>query len=121
MTKDDFMLIVATNDQLEMLKDCAPKTSFISCDATHGTNAYDYKLITVLVEDETGHGVTVAHCICNKEDTACLTIFFKELLDLAGPLKISYFLSDDAPAVSRIIVSNFLIVIAYKALLKYPY
>ena len=54
---------------------CASATKYVSMDATHGTNRYALKLITIMVKDETGHGVPVGHCISNKEqyrNTHCI-------------------------------------------------
>ena len=69
-------------------------------DATHGTNEYDYKLITLLVKDETDHGIPVGHCISAKESEVCITVFFKELFKKSGPIFVEYIMTDDAPQVS---------------------
>jgi len=44
-----------------MLKEFGPAT--ICVDSTHGTNVYDFKLITILVIDEFGEGIPVAWMI----------------------------------------------------------
>ena len=41
----------------------------VCVDATHGTNAYDFKLITLLVVDEYGEGFPCTWCITNIERT----------------------------------------------------
>ena len=69
-------------------------------DATHGTNKYDYKLVTLLVKDETDRGIPVAHCICTHENTDILTVFFKELCKKSGPVVVDYILTDDAVQVN---------------------
>jgi hypothetical protein len=48
-------------------------------DATHGTNHYDFKLVTVIFLDDHGEGIPCAWCISNKEDSAVHTAFFKAL------------------------------------------
>ena len=42
-------------------------------DSTHGTNAYDFNLMTVLVVDGFGEGIPVAWAVANREDA---TIYF---------------------------------------------
>ena len=44
----------------------------VCVDATQGTNAYEFKLITLLVVDEHGEGFPVAWCIANREDRVLL-------------------------------------------------
>ena len=40
----------------------------ICVDDTHGTNSYDFNLMTVLVVDEFGEGYPTAWCISNRTD-----------------------------------------------------
>jgi len=47
----------------------------ICMDATHGTNMYDFKLITLLVLDKFGEGIPVACAITNGEDATMLVEF----------------------------------------------
>lgn len=72
----------------------------VSIDCTHGTNGYDYKLVTVLVKDETHKGVPVAHCICTRENKDVLITFLTEVCKMSGPIKTEYILTDDAPQVN---------------------
>ena len=45
----------------------------VSCmDSTHGTNAYQFLLISIMVLDDYGEGLPVAWAISNKEDTSSL-------------------------------------------------
>ena len=92
--KDDFLLCIQTQFQLEMLK--AHGSSVICVDSTHGTNMYDFLLITVLVSDEFGEGLPIAWTISNKEDTETLTVFMKKLRVASGELRPDFFMSDDA-------------------------
>ena len=50
----------------------------VCVDATIGTNAYEFKLITLLVVDEYGEGFPVAWCIANREDRVLLIEFFEQ-------------------------------------------
>ena len=47
----------------------------ICMDATHGTNMYDFKLITLQVRDEFGEDIPVAWVITNMEDATLLVEF----------------------------------------------
>ena len=75
---------------------------FVSIDATHSTTKYGFKLITLMVKDESGRGVPVAHCISAKEDTNALYVFFKELRKKCGQIIVDYVLTDDAKQVSTV-------------------
>ena len=66
LLREDFLIALQTPIQAEMLKKFGGKV--VCVDATHGTNAYDFKLITLLVVDEYGEGFPVAWCVTNKED-----------------------------------------------------
>ena len=48
-------------------------------DATHGTNAYRFHLITLLVVDDFGEGMPVAWCISNHEDEHAIAHFLEEV------------------------------------------
>ena len=66
-------------------------------DATHGTNMYEFHLVTVLVIDEFGEGVPVAWAISNKEDFCALSVACRQQLKLrTGDLKPQHFMTDDA-------------------------
>ena len=56
---DDFMLVLQTQFQLDMLKANGDKC--ICMDATYGVNMYAFMLISVLVIDEYGEGIPVEH------------------------------------------------------------
>ena len=43
-------------------------SNVICVDATHGTNIYDFYLISVLLVDEFGEGIPVVWAISNRED-----------------------------------------------------
>ena len=66
LKREDFLTVPQTLVQAEILKEFGGKV--VCVDATHGTNAYEFKLITLLVVDEYGEGFPVAWCIANRED-----------------------------------------------------
>jgi len=69
----------------------------VCMDATHGSNMYDFKLITVLVLDEFGEGILAAWAITNREDTTMLVEFLRAIRQRTGPLEQPrWFMSDDA-------------------------
>ena len=79
---DDFLLGIQTEFQRDMLLKYGDLC--ICMDATHGTNAYDFNLITVMVIDGLGEGIPVAWAIANREDTTILVEFLKAINSL-GP------------------------------------
>ena len=68
----------------------------ICADTTHGTNHYDFNLLTLLVVDEYGEGIPVGWMISNREDTLVIVEFLKSIKSRVGNLKAEYFMSDDA-------------------------
>lgn len=66
----------------------------VCIDGTHGTNGYDFTLITVMVVDEYREGVPVAWCISNREDKLLLINFYKALKQKVGELTPVWFMSD---------------------------
>ena len=52
--EEDFILVLQTAHQKDMYKLFA--STVICIDSTHGTNAYGYKLITMMVVDDYGQG-----------------------------------------------------------------
>ena len=69
----------------------------VCMDATHGTNMYDFNLITVLVVDEFGEGIPTAWAITNREDVTLLVEFLRAIEKNTGPISPNWFMSDDAP------------------------
>ena len=64
---EDFLIVLQTPIQAEMLKKFA-EGKVVCVAATHGPNAYDFKLVMLLVVDEYGEGFPVVWCTTNKED-----------------------------------------------------
>ncbi|XP_063969505.1 uncharacterized protein LOC135157532 isoform X1 [Lytechinus pictus] len=91
---DDFALGIMTPVQRDMLR--AFGNNIICMDATHGTNAYDFCLVTVMVVDEFGEGFPVAWLISNREDRVVLTAFLEKVKDMVGSLQAKWIMTDDA-------------------------
>ena len=91
----DFVLGIQTPLQAEMLKTFG-NNSIICIDATHGTNGYDFELITVMVVDEFGEGYPIAWCISNRTDLSLLLTLFKAIKQRVGTVSPKWIMSDDA-------------------------
>ncbi|GFU60028.1 c2H2-type domain-containing protein [Trichonephila clavipes] len=75
----------------------------VCVDSTHGTNSYNFKLITVLVVDDFGEGCPVAWCISNREDFTTLRKIFLLIIyiyinNTDTSITSNFFMNDDAPA-----------------------
>ena len=92
---DDIILVIQTPIQADMFLKCANQSA-VCVDATHGTNAYDFQLISILVVDELGEGFPVGWCFSNKEDQATLGNFFATVKANTGLVDPKWFMSDDA-------------------------
>ncbi|XP_019853060.1 PREDICTED: uncharacterized protein LOC109582660 [Amphimedon queenslandica] len=90
----DFALGIQTCFQKDMLFRFGKES--ICIDSTHGTNIYDFYLITVLVLDDYKEGIPVAWLILNREDAAVLNQFFSKLKVRCGDISTDVFMSDDA-------------------------
>ena len=78
LKREDLLIVLQTPIQAEMFKKFA-EVKVVCVDATQGTNAYEFKLITLLVVDEHGEGFPVAWCIANREDRVLLIEFFTSI------------------------------------------
>lgn len=91
---DDFIIGIQTNFQREMLQKHGQVC--VCMDATHKTNIYDFKLITLLVTDEYGEGIPVAWAVTNREDVTMLIQFLQAVHNKTGQLNCpKWFMSDD--------------------------
>lgn len=72
LSKEDFFIVIQSPLQKHMYQKFAHKG--VCCDSTHGTNAYDFSLTTILVIDEFGQGFPSAWCLSSHEDFT--TMFF---------------------------------------------
>ena len=98
----DFILAIQTHLQAEMMRTLATNRG-ICVDGTHGTNSYDFTLITVMVIDEYGEGFPVAWCISNREDHKFLQCSEKRV----GTLYPKWFMTDLAEQFYNAWVSTF--------------
>ena len=95
LREDDFLLVLQTPLQMEMLHSFG--NNIICVDATHGTNEYDFMLVSMIVVDDYGEGCPVAWCFTNREDELSLTHFFSHIEQrLSSPIHVRWFMSDDA-------------------------
>ena len=89
-------MAIQTEFQKEMLNEYGSR--LICIDATHGTTAYDFQLITVLVIDDFNQGIPVAWMISNKKSTDSLQVFFQSLRERCQDVITQFFMSVDADA-----------------------
>ena len=89
----DFVIGIQTPLQESIMKTLT-NGRVVCVDGTHGTNGYDFMLITVIVIDEYGEGFPVAWCISNREDQLLFINFFKALRTRVGNLSPAWFMSD---------------------------
>ena len=92
--RDDFILAIQTQFQRQLLATFG--ANIICMDATHKTNQYDFKLVTLIVIDEYGEGQAVAWMISNKEDGGTLCEFLRAIYRKTGVINPKYFMTDDA-------------------------
>jgi len=94
----DFILVLMNDVQVHMLQQYGHYR--VNCmDSTHGTNAYDFQLTTLLVIDDYGEGFPVAFCISSKVDTLAMEFFLEKVRTaIGGPVDGAIPMTDDAPA-----------------------
>ena len=95
LSKNDFMLVLQTELQAEMLLKIGPD-KIICIDGTHGTNGYDFTLITIMVIDKLGEGFQVAWCISNRQDKTAMEIFFQSVKVKVTTITPKWIMTDDA-------------------------
>ena len=96
LLENDFMLVLQTPLQAEVLKKCAPNR-IICIDDTHGTNSYDFYLTTVLAVDEFGEGYPTAWCLCNRTDFGAIVDFLRAVQkNIVLGIKPKWVMIDDA-------------------------
>ncbi|XP_035233943.1 uncharacterized protein LOC118205773, partial [Stegodyphus dumicola] len=82
LNKDDFHLCIMTEFQATMLEKFG--NDKICVDSTHGTNPYDFHLITLLIVDEFGSGCPAAFCVTNRLDYTAVRLFFHAIKSKCG-------------------------------------
>ena len=94
LSDEDFIIGLQTPFQRDMLTKFG--STAVCMDSTHGTNVYDFFLITILVLDEFGEGIPVCWFISNREDSAAIRQGLLKLKDRCGDIHTNTFMSDDA-------------------------
>lgn len=95
INNQDFLLGIMNASQAEMLKKFG-SDGIVCMDATHGTNPYDFNLISVLVVDNFGEGFPVAFLLSNREDYTVQKHFVDCIKEKVGHIHAKVFMSDDA-------------------------
>ena len=90
----DFAIGLQTVFQRDMLLKFGSEV--VCMDSTHGTNVYDFYLVTILVLDDYGEGVPVAWLITNREDASAVRQFLLKVREKCGDIDTKFFMSDDA-------------------------
>ncbi|XP_056638648.1 uncharacterized protein LOC130446417 [Diorhabda sublineata] len=89
---DDFLLIIMTPAQLDLLikygHDC------ICLNGTHGVKKFDLELNTLMILDELREGFPCAFLISNRLDLQVLSLFFSKIKSKVGIIKPKIFMSD---------------------------
>ena len=93
LEKDDFVVIMHTEFQKHLMQEIGSKGS--SCETTHGTIGYDFKLNSLLALDEF-EGVPVTFCLSNRDNFAFMKLFFRKICDNTGTIFPCWFMSDTA-------------------------
>ena len=96
LKKKDFILVHVIQTPLQREMSIKFGTSVICMDDTHGTNSYDFNLITVVVVDEFGEGCPVGWCLCNRVDMYILIDFLMAVKENVGSIQPCWVMTDDA-------------------------
>ena len=91
---DDFLLVLQTQFQCDMLKQFG--SNAVCIDSTHGTNAYHFNLTSILIVDDYGEGLPVEWMLSNREDKQMLIQFFRAIEQRVGSISPQWFMTDDA-------------------------
>jgi len=81
---DDFVLVIMSKFQIAGLQQLHAPLKEVAMDLTHGTNAYDYQLTTLMVNDEHGEGFPGAFCFNNRVTEARMKVFLSVCKDSTG-------------------------------------
>ncbi|XP_075224308.1 uncharacterized protein LOC142326071 [Lycorma delicatula] len=92
LKSDDFLIIIMSNSQSEILMKYG--TDFICIDRTHDLNSYGYELISLFTICSNKQGYPCAFLIANRCDQSTLSIFFEYIKSQTGKLSTKIFMSD---------------------------
>jgi len=90
--KEDFVLVLMTQFQREMYLKFG--NDIVCIDGTHGLNAYDFYLYSLVIIDEFGNGVPIAFCFSNLKSTLVYRTFFESIKTQVGGVTPRVFMSD---------------------------
>ena len=94
ISQNDFLLGIQTEFQRDMLQKFS---STICIDSTHGTNAYEFLLLSIIVINEfEGGGIPVGWMVSNREDSLMVVEFLHAIKERCGTIRAKWFMSDDA-------------------------
>ena len=91
--EDDFLLGIATESQMDLLKMYGEKCVMV--DSTHGTNQHGFHLTTLIVNDKDHEGLPVAIFFSSKLTSEHFEIFFRNILKKLPKFKTNFLMSDD--------------------------
>ena len=94
LKKDDFLLVIQTDFQRDML--CRHGKKGVCIDATYRINDYDFNLITLMVLDDFQEGIPTMWAISNREDKPVLVCTLNSIKDRCGAIEARWFMSDMA-------------------------
>jgi hypothetical protein len=87
-----------TSHQVKLLKMLQKrKVVVMEMDATHDTNAYDFKLVTLMTKNANHQGEPISQMFYTKETYTALKYFLIGIRNHIGKLKCDAFMSDSAP------------------------
>ncbi|XP_008179308.1 uncharacterized protein LOC103308155 [Acyrthosiphon pisum] len=89
----DFCIILMDPSQMHMLKQFG-NGKIVCIDGTHGLNAYDFELVTLLVVDDFGSGFPCCFMFTNLKDTKIYTVMFSTIKDKVGIINPDTFMTD---------------------------
>lgn len=90
--QQDFILVIMSHFQQKMLQKFGSNT--ICIDGTHGLNAYNFMLYSLLILDENNEGMPVAFCFSNRGTQGTYEQFFLAVKSRIGVLGVKIFMSD---------------------------
>ena len=89
ITKSDFLLAVMNKSQRQFLRKAMSSPPAILCiDATHGTNAYGFQLVTLMSVNSFGNGIPCAFFFTTKENKEALSLFFSTIKQIVGKMDL---------------------------------
>ncbi|XP_067138909.1 uncharacterized protein [Centruroides vittatus] len=94
LVESDFALAIMNDGQALMLDKYG--SGAVCIDGTHGLNAFDFELISLIIIDNMQEGFPCAFMFSNRTDEEILQIFFSKIKERVGSLSPNIFMSDMA-------------------------